>query len=378
MTKARDLSAFVSQGVSTTELGYLDGVTSAVQTQLNQKPEFTAGKNKIINGDCLINQRNFSSQTLTTETSVFLVDRIVGVNIIGGSSAFSVQQFTLGSAPVSGYEAKQFLRVTTSGQSSTLAGTMFSQGIESVRTFAGQTITVSFWAKASSGTPNIGVEVRQFFGSGGSPSSAVEQASKVAITTGWVRYSKTFTLASISGKTLGTSGNDSLQINLWVSAGTDFNSRTDSLGIQSNTFDIWGMQVEAGSVATPFTPAGGGNPQAELALCQRYYWRNTSDSVYTAFGSAIWEPSSSIALLWVDHPVVMRTVPTSIDWGGGALMVYDGAGAIAVNSISIGSFGSKKRSRVNLTLASSATANRPYELLSNANSTAFLGFSAEL
>jgi len=57
-------------------------------------------------------------------------------------------------------------------------------------------------------------------------------------------------------------------VNLWTSAGSTFNSRLNSIGIQNNTFDFWGVQVERGSYATPFEqrPIG-----TELALCQRYY-----------------------------------------------------------------------------------------------------------
>jgi hypothetical protein len=73
---------------------------------------------------------------------------------------------------------------------------------------------------------------------------------------------------SISGKTIGTSS--LLAINLWVSAGTDFNGRTGSLGVQNNTIDIWGVQAEAGSTMSSFQTATG-TLQGELAACERYY-----------------------------------------------------------------------------------------------------------
>jgi hypothetical protein len=246
---------------------------------------FVAGKNRIINGDCFYNQRAFSSQTLSTEASVYIVDRFTGVNVLSGSSTFSVQQFTPGTAPVAGYEAKQYLRAVTTGQSSGFAGTIFGQTVEDVRTFAGQTVTVSFWAKAASGTPNVSFEFRQVFGTGGSPSATVENAGgtqKFAITTSWVRYSRTITLPSIAGKTFGTDNNSKLEYNIWVSAGSAFDSRTGSLGIQTNTFDLWGFQLEAGNVMTPFTTASG-SIGGELALCQRYYWKPTG---YQIFGTA--------------------------------------------------------------------------------------------
>jgi hypothetical protein len=59
-----------------------------------------------------------------------------------------------------------------------------------------------------------------------------------------------------------------LALNIWFDAGSDYNSRTDTLGQQSGTFDIAQVQVEPGAVATTFErrPIG-----MELSLCQRYY-----------------------------------------------------------------------------------------------------------
>jgi hypothetical protein len=283
-----------------------------------------AGKNKFINGDCNINQRAFSSQTLTTESSVYIVDRIFGLNVVSGSSTFSVQQFTPGSAPVAGYEAKQFIRAVSTGQSNIFSGTFFGQTIEDVRNFAGQTATVSFWAKAATGTPNVSFEFRQIFGTGGSPSATVENAGggqKFAISTSWVRYSMTITLPSVSGKTLGTNNNSMLECNIWVSAGSAFNSRTNSLGIQSNTFDIWGLQIEAGPTATQFTTATG-TIQGELAACQRYYWRNIVWGIGIRYGGSIYVP--------VMNRHEMRGSPAVTRYANG-----DALGIQAISSITV-------------------------------------------
>jgi hypothetical protein len=72
----------------------------------------------------------------------------------------------------------------------------------------------------------------------------------------------------VSGKTLGTGGNDSLSFHFWFDAGSDYNSRANSLGQQSGTFDISQVQLEAGDTATPFEHRSYGD---ELARCQRYY-----------------------------------------------------------------------------------------------------------
>jgi len=143
------------------------------------------------------------------------------------------------------------------------------QAIEGVRTFAGQQITISFWAKADA-TKNIAIEIAQNFGTGGSPSSIVTAIGpiKKSLTTSWQKITHTVSVPSITGKTLGTDGNDKLVFLIWFDAGSNFDSRTDTLGQQSGTFDIAQVQVEPGPIATQFErrPIG-----MELSLCQRYF-----------------------------------------------------------------------------------------------------------
>ena len=224
--------------------------------------------NAIINGAFEINQRGLTSST----AGGYGFDRWNTARA-GGTTTVSSEAFTLGEAPLAGLESKNFLRTVTSGQSASGDFSILEQPIEGVRSFAGQTVTVSFYAKAASGTPKIGVEAYQFFGDGGSPSSVVSTAATApVISTSWARYSVTIAVPSISGKTIGTSGNDSFRLTIWFSGGSDFNTRSGSVGIQNNTFDIWGVQLEAGPVATPFK-RNAPSIQAELAACQRYYER---------------------------------------------------------------------------------------------------------
>jgi hypothetical protein len=230
---------------------------------------FYAGKNKIINGDFGINQRGFTSNT---GNSTYNFDRFIQTNN-GGTATVTPQTFTLGTAPVAGYEAKNYLQYVTSGQSAAGDYAAVSQKIESVRTLANQTATISFWAKTSSGTPKTSVSLQQNFGTGGSPSATViTKLAPFTLSTSWARYSVTTTVPSISGKTLGTSG-DSLNVDIWASAGTGLSLYSD-IGIQNATIQIWGVQVEAGSTATPFQTASG-SIQGELAACQRYYYAPT-------------------------------------------------------------------------------------------------------
>ena len=254
----------------------------AIDTSLWNSGFGQAGKNKLINGDFTVNQRSFTS---TTTSNTYGFDRWA-LGASDGTTTYTTQAFTAGTAPVAGYEGTNYARLVTTGQTLSTANSHLRQPIEDVRTFAGQTVTVSFWAQAGSGTPKIAAELTQTFGTTGSPSAAVNTyAGQVTLSTSWARYSVTIAVPSISGKTL--TSNSSLTTRLFVSAGSDFNSRTGTLGIQTNTFNIWGVQVEYGSKATPFQTASGGSIQGELAMCQRYYEKSYNQATAPGTGSIL-------------------------------------------------------------------------------------------
>jgi hypothetical protein len=284
---------------------------SAATTGLRWQGDYAAGKNKIINGDFNINQRAFTS---TTSSGTFGFDRWLLISTGGGT--YSAESFTPGAAPLAGYESANFARLVTTGQSGTNVQTALRHKIEDVRTFAGQTVTLSFFAKSGSGTPFIAASLIQNFGSGGSSNVSSIGATKLTISDQWARYSITIAIPSISGKTIGT--NSLLEVKIFVSAGTDLNASTDSMGIQSNTFDIWGVQIEAGSVATAFQTATG-TLQGELAACQRYYQKSyaqaTAPATNSAAGYIVLKTSSNTIATAEGYgtvflPVTMRTAPT--------------------------------------------------------------------
>jgi len=329
-----------------------------------------ASKNKLINGDFSINQR---SATSTTTTNTFVFDRFA-LSTDDGTSTYSAQTFTAGAAPVAGYEGTNFARLVSTGQTLTNALTAIGQKIENVRTFAGQTVTVSFWAKASTGTPNVAVSLWQDFGSGGSVSATTQQGSKVAITSSWARYSATFTLASLVGKTVGTNLNSSLRTFFITSAGSTRDAYTGALGIQSITVDFWGMQVEYGSYATPFQTATG-TIQGELAACQRYYVRFNTINAYNIFGTGI-NTSTTASNTQIPLPVQMRTAPSAIEYS--TLGVAEGGGSIVAVTSATWSYGSVNEVSLSTNVASGLTQYRPVHLFSNNSTSSYLGFSAEL
>ena len=265
-------------------------------------------RNAIINGNFDIWQRG----TSFTATG-YGADRW-RTNNAGSTFVTSRQAFTLGQGDVPG-QPTYFSRTIVTSVANASNYVQLVQLIEDVRTFANQQITVSFWAKADASKP-ISVEMGQRFGSGGSPSSDVYFGiTKTTIGTSWQKITVTTTCPSVSGKTIGSDNNSSLGVAIWFDAGSTYNSRTDTLGQQSGTFDIAQVQIEPGPVATPFErrPIG-----TELALCQRYFQKSfpvdTAPAQNIGGTGAVYSQSHAAnapASVQIIFPVQMRTTPST-------------------------------------------------------------------
>lgn len=332
--------------------------------------QYSAGKNKFINGDFKVWQRGTSINVPNT-TFTYGPDRFMAyLSFSAGSASWSQQTFTPGTAPVAGYEGTYFARLTCA---STTSYTEISQRIEDVRTFAGQTITFSFWAKSSAALV-ITPYVFQNYGTGGSAQTAAS-ASNVTLTTSWTRYTGTMAVPSIAGKTIGTSS--FLQATMIYAAGT----------LNNATIDIWGWQIEDGSTATPFQTATG-NLASELQACQRYYYRLGAGgggfSSGVQFGYLLDATASSSTNLYgiLPLPVTMRKTASSVDFSNIGWIVTWGAGVNAISAVTIydgsGVVGTTPQAAVLQMTTTGATANNRYPVLSNNSTAAYLGINAEL
>ena len=349
----------------TNTLWFYDGSAWEVAT-IKPSENYAAGKNKIINGDFTINQRAFTS--LTADSYGFDRWRYAPS---GATGTCSPQTFSLGAAPVAGYEATNFARIdiTTGNDNCSI-----QQKIESVRTFAGQTATVSFWAKGTNPTTEGGLyaSLSQVFGTGGSPSASVSTVSpKFVLTANWTRYSFTLSVPSISGKTLGTTvGTDFLALVIGQGAGVS----TDAW-----TLDIWGVQVESGSVASAFQTSTG-SIQGELAACQRYFERIQPQVAYQMLASGFVTATTNGAFCLPYE--TKRITPSSITFtAGSTFAINNGADqatnvtAIAVNAGRLGI----KSTNVHAQVASGLTVGQGCILLANTPATStFIDISAEL
>lgn len=203
-------------------------------TSINTGP-LSGFRNAIINGNFDFWQRGTSFGSLVN--TEYHADRWRILFDGGGTRTISRQPFTVGQTDVPG-EPEFYLNwnqtVAGSGQTSN----DLRQAIEDVRTFAGQQVTISFYARAAASTTLNRVFITQNFGSGGSTSVATDFATGISLTTSWQKFSYTNTLPSILGKTLGSDH----YINLTI---------TTALNSTFN-IDIARVQVEGGPVATPF------------------------------------------------------------------------------------------------------------------------------
>jgi hypothetical protein len=224
--------------------------------------------------------------------------------------SLSVSQITLTDADraaIGDESAEHAFQAVVVGNAGAASFQTMQHPIEDVRRLSGKTVTLSFWAKAASGTPKLGLGLVQYFGGAGSPSAPVYVPGQaVTLSTTWARYSITAALPSVAGKVMGTDGTHQTDAQFWFSAGSSWNADSGSVGVQSGTFTLWGVQLEIGSVATPLEKP---DPQQDLANCQRFYQDSSSTSSvgisvsgYTAAGGALYGN--------VSFPVRMRAVPT--------------------------------------------------------------------
>jgi hypothetical protein len=220
-------------------------------------------QNYVINGGFDIWQRGTSFSAVGNTT--FTADRFRGAGYSGSGSTFSRQSFTPGELVANTFgDAQFYLRAN-----STNAQIYFDERIEDVRTLAGQVATLSFWAKAGSAL-TLSSNLFQGFGSGGSSDNVFTNKNN-SITTSWQRFTHTFTVPGVSGKTIG--------------AGSFLSPYFVSTTLNTN-LDIWGIQLEAGPVATPFRRHAP-SIQGELAACQRYYQEHSSANSYYTTGAIV-------------------------------------------------------------------------------------------
>ena len=346
-------------------------------------PNSMGFRNRIINGDMRIDQRNAGASVTFATTYAYYLDRWQGI-FASGSGSRTVQQST--TAPT-GFNNS--LLVTNGTGASPAAGdrNSFVYSIEGYNvadlgwgTATAQTVTLSFWVRSSltgtfSGSFQNGTSNRSY------PFTYTINAANT-----WEQ--KTVTVAGDTTGTWNTTNGNGMQI--WFDLGTgstyqgtagswsgsDFRAATGAVKFVSTSSATWyitGVQLEAGTVASPFERRDYGR---ELIMCQRYFVElagGTNPYQPLGFGNTYSTTQGSYCIYL---PAPMRAVPSLSVTG----TVYPQN--LGVNISSFAGPYSQRATIVegDFTLASASTANVTCFLRFNnvAVGTQKFNFSAEL
>jgi hypothetical protein len=346
-------------------------------------------RNRIINGDMRIDQRNAGASITPTTDGVFSMDRWKLRN--SAASKFSAQQSSTAPTGFSKSLLITSLAATTPASGDYYAIQHIVEGYNASDldwgTANAKSVTLSFWVRSSlTGT------------FGGSLTNYNNAQSYIFNYTISAANTWTQVVLPIAGPATGSwdsTNSGAFNITFALGMGSTFqstagswiagnyfatSSATSVVGTNGATFYITGVQLEAGTVATPFERRSYGQ---ELSLCQRYYYRvvsNVADNNYarlSIFGQCA---SSTTAFAEVLFPVSMRTNPTSLQTTGTAnnYSLFNSAGSGVVATALAFNAGSAHSGEVLVTVASGLVAGNATVLIANNNTTAYLGWSAEL
>ena len=253
-------------------------------------------RNRIINGDMRIDQRN-AGASVTPTAAIYTLDRWLTNNT--QASKFSVQQNAGSVTPPAGFTS--YLGVTSLSAYSVTSTDFFSiiQAIEGFNTADfgwgsanAKTVTLSFWVRSSL-TGTFGGSFNNSDFSRSYPFSYTISAANT-----WEQ--KTVTVVGDTTGTWLTNNGKGLQIYFNLGAGSNYTGTagawasavylaptgaTSVVGTNGATFYITGVQLEAGSVATPFERRDYGR---ELIMCQRYYEPQQTRNVTANTGATVY------------------------------------------------------------------------------------------
>jgi hypothetical protein len=255
----------------------------------------------------------------------------------------------------------------------------FLKGTASAKQFA-----LSFWVKSN----KTGTYIVELYDTDGSRSVSLSYTVIASAT--WEK--KTIVFPADTTGAFTNDNNLSLSMGFWLGAGTDFTSgtlattwgaatsanravgQTNLAAATSNYWQVTGIQLEAGAVATPFEFEDIGTT---LAKCQRYYYRSTTAVTAGRFGPTGAFSSTTLAYCIAQNPTTMRVGATSVE--SNLISVYDYAGDIAATAVALNAAWMTPQSGlIGVAVASGGTQYRPVHLAAFNSAAAYIAFSAEL
>ena len=363
-----------------------NAVSLAQQASNGVSPGF---RNRIINGSMVIDQRNAGASISIPDSNVYPIDRFIFRNATDGTATGQQSStvptgggfvnsvvWTVGTADAS-LGTSQYARIAQVIEGYNMADLQWG-------TSSAKTVTISFWVRSSvTGTFSV-----VLYNAGTTRGFASNYTISAANT--WEQ--KTITVTGCPDGTWGSTNGGGVTVSFGLGAGTDYQiaagswvttsnvplastSQTNLMATAGATFYITGVQLEVGSTATSFDyrPYG-----TELALCQRYYYRNTATTAFGAFSVYAPAVNATNVYLPIQFPVTMRTSPSSLEAAN--IQVLDGVTAYTGGSFVIDSASNNPSyAAVNYNHGSSVfTQYRTYGYRGNNNTGAYLAFSAEL
>jgi hypothetical protein len=344
-------------------------------------------KNLIINGAMQVAQRG-TSVTGVTSGGYLTADRWFSAVDTQGTWTKSVEN----DAPTGSGFRKSLKMLCTTADASPAAGDALNvqhrfegQNLQHILkgTSSAKELSLSFWVKSNV----TGTYIAEFYD--GDNTRQVSKSYTISASGTWEK--KTIT---IPADTTGAFDNDnalSLYLLFWLGAGSNHTSgtlntswasattanravgQTNVAAATNNYWQVTGVQLEVGSTATEFEflPA-----QTELEQCARYYYRFTAAAAYTCFTLSATSYSTTGAVAVFPLPTPMRTEPSAVEYAN--IGVQDNLLG-GVNAVSAASLDSPHRLNPQVALTSSGlTALRLARIMANNNSSAYIGFSAEL
>jgi hypothetical protein len=242
-------------------------------------------RNRIINGDMRIDQRNNGASVTLDAGGVYTVDRFRGYEDTDG--AMTAQRVT--TAPTGFVNSLQVTTTTADASLSALQFCAVEQVIEGSNisdlgwgTASAQTVTLSFWVRSSL-TGTFGGVLKNSAGTRSYP-----YTYSISVANTW-EY-KTVTIPGDTSGTWLTDTGMGIRVQFGLGVGSTYSGTAGSwaasalisatgavsvIGTLNATWFLTGVQLEVGTVATPFERRQYGQ---ELALCQRYYEKSFGQS----------------------------------------------------------------------------------------------------
>lgn len=286
----------------------------------------TGFKNRLINGEMDIDQRNNGASVTVTNDVAYVIDRFRSV-ALGTSLGFSTARST--TAP-SGFTNSLLATVTTAKSPASTDQARVNQSIEGFNvadlawgTASAQAVTISFWVRSSvTGTYCVAL--------GNAASATRSYVATYTINAANTFEYKTITVPGDTSGTWTTSNSIGLVLSFTLGCGSGFNapaastwygaeylqtsSQTAWINNAGATFYITGVQLEKGSQATAFDFRDYGT---ELLRCQRYFFNNVGLAGQYDYFASGGTYSTSAGRFYKQFPVTMRVPPTFSTTGSG-------------------------------------------------------------